>query len=315
MQQQRADISQLQNSEASRTLLKAAFTTHRRAQRLQAVRTWVSLAVAGLAIVAAVEPSTAEAASVVGGVWALAYAATVNVSRNETRRAANLQEMFDVGIFGLPWNSMAAGHRIEHHEVSRLARRYRGPHSRLVDYYDIPDLPRPYDVLACQHQNLAWGSRVRARYGTLLTIALVAWSSLGLVVAAAAGLTVSQLILAWFIPSLGGLMMGVDIYREQQEVIEIRTRALHLVNERIAGAPRSPDPEPEPEPDPGLEDFARQVQDAILATRQDQVRAPEWFFRCFQRSDRADFQLAVARRFEPLVQDPPVQPTETSQRS
>jgi SMODS-associating 4TM effector domain len=156
----------------------------------------------------------------------------VNVSREETRRAATLQEMFDVGIFGLPSNSMAAGHRIEHHEVSRLARRYRGPESRLVDYYDIPELPRPYDVLACQHQNLAWGSRVRSRYGNLLTVALVAWSSLGLVVAAAAGPTVSQL---------------------------------------------------------------------ILATRQDQVRAPEWFFRCFHRSDRADFQLAIARRFERLT--------------
>jgi len=168
----------------------------------------------------------------------------VNVSREETRRAATLQEMFDVGIFGLPWNSMAAGHRIEHHEVSRLARRYRGSENRLVDYYDIPELPRPYDVLASQHQNLAWGSRVRSRYGNLLTIALVGWSSLGLVMAAAAGLTVSQLILAWFIPSLGGLMMGVDIYREQREVIEIRTRALHLANERIAAALHASEPDP-----------------------------------------------------------------------
>jgi SMODS-associating 4TM effector domain len=295
MQQRKAGISQLQNTEASRTLLRAAFTSHKRAQRLQAIRTWLSLAVAGLAIVAAIEPSTAEAASVVGGVWALAYAATVNVSLNETRRAATLQEMFDVGIFGLPWNPMAAGHRIEHHEVSRLARRYRGPESRLVDYYDIPELPRPFDVLACQHQNLAWGSRVRSRFGTLLTIALIGWSSLGLVLAAAAGLTVSQLILAWFIPSLGALMMGVDIYREQQEVITIRTRALHLANERIAAALHTTDP------DPGLEDFARQVQDAILITRQDQVRAPEWFYRCFQRSDRADFQVALARRFERFI--------------
>jgi hypothetical protein len=297
MQQGKTGIPQLQNTEASKTLLRAAFTSHRRAQRLQAVRTWLSLAVAGMAIVAAVKPSTAEAASVIGGIWALAYAATVNVSLNETRRAATLQEMFDVAIFRLPWNSMAAGHRIEHHEVSRLARRYRGPEDRLVNYYDIPALPRPFDVLACQHQNLAWGARVRARYGTLLTIALIGWSSLGLVLAAAAGLTVSQLILAWFIPSLGGLMMGVDLHREQHEVIEIRTRALHLANERIANALQRQDTEP----DRGLEEFARQVQDAILATRQDQVRAPEWFFRCFQRSDRTDFELSMARRFERLT--------------
>ena len=302
MRQQRVSISQLQNTEPLLTLLKAALTSHRRAQRLQAARIWLSLAVAGLAIVAAVEPSTAEAASVVGGVWALAYAATINVSLNETRRAATLQEMFDVALFDLPWNSMAAGHRIEHHEVSRLARRYRGSANRLVDYYDIPDLPRPFDVLACQHQNLGWGSRVRARYGTMLTVALIGWSALGLVVAAAAGLTVSQLILAWFIPSLGGLMMGVDIHREQREVIEIRTRALHLANERIAAALHAP------ESGPGLEQFARQVQDAILSTRQDQVRAPEWFARCFHRSDRADFQLAVNRRFEPLVGTPQQDP-------
>jgi hypothetical protein len=103
MQQRNAGIPQLQNTEAARTLLRAAFTSHRRAQRLQAVRTWLSLAVAGLAIVAAVRPSTAEVASVVGGIWALAYTATINVSLNETRRAATLQEMFDVSIFNLPW--------------------------------------------------------------------------------------------------------------------------------------------------------------------------------------------------------------------
>src|SRR5690348_14379216 len=119
MQQQRVGISQLQSTEPLQTLLKAALTSHRRPQRLQAARTWPSLAVAGLAIVAAVEPSTAEAASVIGGVWALAYAATINVSLNETRRTATLQEMFDVSLFDLPWNVMAAGHRIEHQQFAR----------------------------------------------------------------------------------------------------------------------------------------------------------------------------------------------------
>ena len=49
-------------------------------------------------------------------------------------------------------------------------------------------------------------------------------------------------------------------------MIAIRTRALHLANERIAAAEHATGP------DLGLEDFARQVQDAILATRQDQVQ-------------------------------------------
>ena len=294
MQHERASVSRLQNMEPARTLLRAAMASHRRAQKLQSVRTWVSLAVAGLAIVAAVFPSTAVLASVVGGVWALLYTATVNLSLAETRRAATLQEMFDVRVFGLPWNPIAAGSPIEQHEVSRLARRYRGPASRTVDYYQIPDLPRPYDVLACQQINLAWSARIRGRYGTMLTIALISWSLLGLVIAAAAEFTVASVVLGWFIPSLGALMMGVDIHREQREVIAVRSRALQLVYDRVAYAIDGTGEEE-------LEAFARQVQDAILSTRQDQVRAPEWFYRWFERSDKADFELAVQAHFGPLV--------------
>jgi hypothetical protein len=295
MQQEKASIALLQNTETAQALLRAAFASHRRAQGLQSVRTWLSLAVAGLAVVAAVAPSTAVLASVVGGVWALIYTATMDISQAETRRAATLQEMFDVRVFGLPWNGIATGPPVDQHDVSRLARRYRGDASRTVDYYLIPDLPRPFDVLACQQQNLAWGMRIRARYGTMLTVVLVGWSLLGLVIAAAANFSVASVVLGWFIPSLGALMMGVDIYREQREVIIVRSRALQIVNDRLAAAISTP------HETAGLEDFARQVQDAILSTRQDQVRAPDWFYRWFRRADRADFEQATRAQFDALL--------------
>ncbi|MEK8107928.1 S-4TM family putative pore-forming effector [Micromonospora sp. M12] len=98
----------------------------------------------------------------------------------QLRRAAVLQEMFDVRLFRLPWNAVAAGDPVGLPEVSRLDRAFRGDEQYLRDYYEVPDLPRPYDVLACQQQNLGWGARVRRRYAYTVLAGVALWATVGL---------------------------------------------------------------------------------------------------------------------------------------
>ncbi|MET8372560.1 S-4TM family putative pore-forming effector [Micromonospora profundi] len=288
-------------------LLHAMSVCHRRAQRLDNLRMALSIAigVAGAAI--ALTRASAIGVTAAGALWAVVNAiGLASWSAGHIRRAATLQEMFDVRLFGLPWNAVAAGEPLAPEEVSRLDRAYRGDERYLHDYYEVPPLPRPYDVLACQQQNLGWGARVRRRYAYTVLAGVALWAALGVVVAVTADLTVSDLLTQWFVPSLGTLLLGVEIYRGQRDVAAERDRALGILQTQVTAAVRHGDPTA----DSALLTLARQTQDLIFRSRQGQARVPDWFFRRFHAADRVDFQAAMATLAELLSSHPPAARTD-----
>ncbi|MEU4569450.1 S-4TM family putative pore-forming effector [Micromonospora sp. NPDC023956] len=289
---ERADsLLSRQNRPEMMALLRAMSVCHSRAQRLDNLRMAVSVVLGAAGAVVAVTAAPGTTVTVVGALWAVANALGLGAwSRGQLRQAAVLQEMFDVDLFGLPWNTVAAGDRIDAHEVSRLERAYRGDEQYLRDYYEIPPLPVPYDVLACQQQNLGWGSRIRLRYAHTVLGGVALWSLLGVVFGVTAGLTVAQLLLQWFVPSLGALLLGLEIYRSQRDVAVERARALAILRARLA-----PGGSPAPAAPRDLLTLARQTQDLIFHSRRGQARVPDWFFRRFHAADRVDFQAAMTR--------------------
>ncbi|MDQ0932766.1 hypothetical protein QFZ49_002696 [Streptomyces turgidiscabies] len=182
-----------------------------------------------------------------------------------------------------------------------MARRYTAPESRLHDYFfEVTALSRPLDVFACQLQTLGWGARVRRRYATTVTCALVLWAMAGVGTGLARSMTVSDLLLHWFVPSLGLLLLGLDTVAAQRDTAGAREHArsvlLAAMREHVSrGRP--------PEDVPGLLQLARQGQDVLLQTRLGQVRVPDWFFRRFQTSDREDFVQAM-RELDRTAADP-----------
>ncbi|WP_341719267.1 S-4TM family putative pore-forming effector [Micromonospora sp. FIMYZ51] len=280
-------------------LLRAMSVCHSRAQRLDNLRMVLSvlLGVAGAAVALTGVSSTVVIA--VGALWALANAVGLGTwSRGQLSRAAVLQEMFDVRLFGLPWNTVAAGEEVGAAEVSRLHRAYRGDERYLRDYYEVPLLRAPYDVLACQQQNLGWGARVRRRYAYVVLGGTAVWAVLGVVFGVTAELTVAQLLLQWYVPSLGALLLGLEIYRSQRDVAAERERALGVMQSRIAGTLQRPGEDASAE----LLTLARQIQDLIFRSRQRQSRVPDWFFRRFHAADRQDFHAAMTTLSQ-LLQD------------
>jgi SMODS-associating 4TM effector domain len=98
----RPPISQRQNDSDMLHLLRAASASHVHGQRVEAVRLIVSLVIAAAGLVAAFVDATATPIAVVGAAWAIAYVTGVNPwAKNEARRGAIVQEMFDVELFGL----------------------------------------------------------------------------------------------------------------------------------------------------------------------------------------------------------------------
>lgn len=272
-------------------LLKASSAAHVRQQRLEAVRVTVSLALAGASVLAALAAATAPAITVAGAAWALAYTILISpLTKKQARRSAIIQEMFDTDLFGLPWNSTLAGARLRPDEVSQLVRTFhpgRGREARLRDWYvDTSQVPQPYDILVCQQQNLAWDARLRRRWAWALLAAVVIWAGLGLIVAYAATLTVPEILLRWFVPSLAALIYGIDSCKNQLEIAAERERVMNLVQGELDRAQRAPSPQEQLR----LVGKAREIQDVVFATRKNPARVPDWFYARFRQHDENDFR-------------------------
>ncbi|MFJ6149331.1 S-4TM family putative pore-forming effector [Micromonospora profundi] len=277
-------------------LLHAMSVCHTRAQRLDNLRMGLSIAIGVAGAMVAFTGVSAIGVTATGALWAVINATGLaSWSAGQIRRAATLQEMFDVRLFGLPWNAVSAGEPLGPHEVSRLDRAYRGDERYLRDYYEIPPLSRPYDVLACQQQNLGWGARVRRRYAYMVLAGVGLWAAAGVVFAVTADLTVATLLTQWFVPSLGALLLGLEIYRGQRDVAAERDRALAILQSQIAAASRD-----DTSTSADLLTLARQTQDLIFHSRRGQARVPDWFFRRFHATDRVDFQAAMTNLAESL---------------
>jgi hypothetical protein len=282
-------IADWQDSVGALRLLKAIAVAHLYNQRAQALSLGVSivLAVAGLLTGPGSRYGTTVALG--GALWVAFYKGVMAPwAERHLRIAATLQEMFDADLLDLPWNRVAVGERIGDDEVSRLSRRFRGDESCLRGYYLVARVSAPYDVLFCLEQNLAWGSRIRLRFAQMMLGVLVLWSAVGVLFTLATGGTVSRLLTGWFVPSLGLLLLCLEIYRTQMESTRERLRVLGLVR-AVIDEPSSPvivTPT-------ALTLFARQVQDTLYYMRRLQPRLPTWYFRRYHDQDKFDFQVRL----------------------
>ncbi|MFJ4808113.1 S-4TM family putative pore-forming effector [Streptomyces longwoodensis] len=300
-----ADTSILgrQNDPELLHLLKAASVSHRRAKTLASSHIALSVLLAGLGVVGVFVAALRTPGTLLGLLWACAYAAGARLwGARQMRHAALFQEMFDVHLLRLPWNTVLAGGAAPPaHEVGRTARRYTAPDALLRDYFfEATGLDRPLDVLACQMQCLGWGARVRRRYATAVTCGLLLWGAAGVAMGLSRSMTVSELLLQWFVPSLGLMLLGMDTVTSQREVAAAREHAQTVVMDEIRRHVSRGRPA---EDVPALLQLARQVQDVLLQTRLQQARVPAWFFKRFQASDRDDF-VRTMRELDRLATSP-----------
>ncbi|NED53823.1 hypothetical protein G3I24_23355 [Micromonospora aurantiaca] len=285
-------------------LLRAVHVAHRNNQRAQGLSVVVSVALAVGGLMSWSQPAATSTIALLGATWAMLYQLLMAPwAEHYLRTAATLQEMFDVDVLGLPWNRVAVGDRISDEEVSRLARRFHGDPDRLRGYYLIADTASPYGVLFCLEQNLAWGSRIRRRFAHLVATFAFLWSAAGVVLAISTGATANRLLGGWFVPSLGLLLVCLDMYRIQIGSSRERTRILGLVRATLD------DPESPLILDTALfAAFARQVQDNLFHMRRVQPRMPYWYFRRHHDADRIDFEVkrrTLEARFPSVHQPAP----------
>ncbi|KUL40539.1 S-4TM family putative pore-forming effector [Actinoplanes awajinensis] len=278
-----------QNSVAGLRLLKAIAVAHLYNQRAQAASFIVSIILAVTGLLTGAHPKLAAAIGLAGACWAALYKAVmVPWAERYLRIAAILQEMFDTDLLKLSWNRVAVGDRIGDDEVSRLSRHFHRDESRLRGYYLVANAAAPYDVLFCLEQNLAWGSRVRLRFAQMMLGLLALWSVAGILLTLATDATVARLLAGWFVPSLGLLLLCLDMYRTQMASTRERLRVLALVRAVIDDPTSTLIATPST-----LAVFTRQVQDTLFHMRRLQPRLPTWYFQRYHDQDKTDFQVKM----------------------
>ena len=282
-------ITDRQDSVTALRQLKAVAVAHSYNQRAQALSFGVSIVLAVAGVLTGPGSWHGTAVALGGTLWVAVYKVLMAPwAERYLRISATLQEMFDAYVLGLPWNRVAVGDRIGEDEVSRLSRHFHGDEDRLRGYYLVASAAAPYDVLFCLEQNLAWGSRIRLRFAQMMLGMLVLWSAAGVLLTIATGATVSRLVIGWFVPSLGLLLLCLEMYRIQMASTRERLRVLGLVR-TVIDEPSSPviaNPA-------AVTLFARQVQDTLYHMRRLQPRLPTWYFRRYHDEDRSDFQVKM----------------------
>jgi hypothetical protein len=286
-------INERQLDENMVRLQRAAAASHQRGQLIEAIRVDAAVALALAGIVVTLIGHGRTTVSIIGAAWFIVSAFFLrHVASSTARQGALLQEMFDTKLFYLPWRPTVAGDEVPEPDVAQLARRLQADSKkdrRILDgWYDpTGGVHHPYDVLIAQEQNLGWDARLRRRYATLIVLAAVIWSVLGLIAGLAiAGTTLVSTLVTFFIPSLAIYQIGLEIWVGQQRVAAERQRLNQLVTTELRAA------------NPGtigdrewhrLRDVTRNIQDGILRTRLDVSRVPEWFYRRYRSRDELDF--------------------------
>jgi len=233
---QSCDIPERQNSGHNVNLLAAASSVYNRAKSLMAIQ-FVLTVPAALAssIIMAVQPTTK--------VWLTFFSVTVALtdalflSRMQTRlrkRGATIQQMFDCGLFELPWRQFRCGPPVDSEDILAEAKpRLRKPkvRSRLVDWYPaaVKALSLYLARLVCQRASLSWDLRQRDRVRGALTLLLSLLVAAIFLIALLRGNTVEQMILTVYVPLAPAVLWIIREVFAQRDAIQSDEQGLVFV--------------------------------------------------------------------------------------
>lgn len=205
------------------------------------------------------------------------------LERGMLRRAAAIQEQFDISVFELPWNSIAVGRQVTPELVYGASRKFRGDRAALRDWYaDVNEMPRPLDVLFCQRSNLVWDWRLRLSYAWFLGLVIAVLIAIGLVLGIIRHQTLAYYLLTVLLPSAAAIFEGADVVRGHTDLAQDKREMEQTVVERW---------------DAALADLRavspaelRQIQDCIYSARSSTPLVPDQWYWLTRKKYEADMR-------------------------
>jgi hypothetical protein len=284
-------ISERQNSTESITLLRADTRFYLRAKRLHALRVAGTLILALLApVILFWKPGWGDVVGALAGAWVLVGRTILSWFEDRSvKKAVTIQEQFDVEVFGLEWNDGLAGSKEAPEDIHTAAQKIQGKKEvALRDWYPEADTaPWPLNVILCQRSSAVWGRRGHYWYAILILGLGIAWFFAGLIMTAAAHVTLTGYLVKVFLPSQPAFLDTIDLFRghlkqsQAKETLERKTT--DLWNDGVAN------------PGSVSEQDCREVQDQTYALRRRGIQIPQLIYRLRRKQDEEAMRAAAAR--------------------
>lgn len=212
------EIARVQDTLMALRLLIAQRRLYSKAKRWAFLRTvGISVIAVGAPILTAVNPETSVVVGAAAALWVfLARTVFVTRERSHSSRAAEVQEQFDIEVFGMP--QIAIRHpRVTPEEISDLVgtdemAQQTARKERLLGWYPIDEeLSGAQCIAIAQRANAAYSERLQRANANVWLSITAGWSVVALCVGLALDLTVAQFLLGVAIPLLPALL---DVYEQ-----------------------------------------------------------------------------------------------------
>jgi len=233
---QTCDIPEKQNSEQNLQLLAAASDVYSRAKLLMAIQFALTVPAAlASSIIMAFQPSTKLWLTFFSVTVALADAIFLSRSQSRLRkRGATIQQMFDCGLFALPWRLLRCGPPVDSEDILAHAKsvlRNAKVRAKLLDWYPaaVKGLPLHLARLVCQRASLWWDLRQRDRVRGALTLLLSVLATVVFLIALVRRNTVEQMILTVYVPLAPAILWIIREILAQRDAIQSDEKGLAFV--------------------------------------------------------------------------------------
>ena len=273
-------------------LLRADTWYYLRAKRLQQLKVTGTLLLAlAVPVVLFLEPSWGDWLGAIAGAWVLLGRTAIAWKEDQhVRKAVNIQEEFDVGLFDLDWNEALAGPKVAHEDVHTAAKKITKEKKldKLHDWYrDADRVPWPLNVVLCQRSSAVWGRRDHFRYAYLVLTLGIIWFVVGLIMFSVAKVSLGEYLVTVFLPSQPAFLDTIDLFKghlgmaRDKEALEVQTTKLWERGSNSLGSVTAED--------------CREVQDQSYRLRRSGMQIPQIVYNVLRNQNEDAMRAAVDR--------------------
>lgn len=194
--------------------------------------------------------------------------------KENTKRGAKTQELFDTNVLFLDWNQFVVGSKVEPEEVLEVNTNEIPKREDFENWYEpeVKDLPINVARIICQRTNVSYDTRVRKWYALSLLWSVIL-IGLGLIgVGTYQNLPFSEIILTIVVPFVPLITFALREYRKQTDCIDSLATLKSEVEKLWAKAMKDPNA-------PELRQDSRILQDAIYRNRVSNPLLYDWVYK------------------------------------
>ncbi len=215
------------------------------------------------------------------------------IEKKHRRDAAKIQELFDVSLFDLKWNSLVVGGKPNHEKIFLYKKNYKKHNklSVLENWYplEIEKLCLLPAVAVCQRTNVWWDVGLRKKFFWSLILFIILLTSVIFTI-----LKDDQGNLLLLIFSL------LPFYQVLTDFIVSQFSSINRI-EKLEGILKDLLGKTVNENTSKLENDLRIIQDEIFRHRETCLSVPDWFYKIFRDNQEAQMNYGAEKYVEDIL--------------